>query len=71
MEQPETPGMSVLEYFTAHILQGFCANPEIFASNGMTGGALVNCKEEDLIEYAGLIAEKTIARLNQGKGGQP
>lgn len=45
-------GMTLRKYFFAKVMQGFCANPSVFAPNGMTGWALVNCSEDVLVNYA-------------------
>lgn len=54
------PGMHLRDYFAAKALQGFCANPSVFASNSMCGWGLVNCKEKDLCEIAYGIADSMI-----------
>jgi len=53
-------GMSMREYYKAKIMQGFCANPAIFAPNASCGWSLVNVTDNDLIAYAGHLAEKMI-----------
>lgn len=50
-------GMSLRDYAALKILQGFCANPAVFAPNGMSGWGLVNCDEEKLTNYAIFIAD--------------
>ncbi len=45
-------GMSRHDYFTAKIMQGFCANPAIFAHDCCVGWSLVNCTDAQLIGYA-------------------
>lgn len=45
---------------TAIILSGFCANPAVFAANGMSGWGLVNCKDEDIVGYSMSLANKII-----------
>lgn len=42
--------------FAGKALQGFCANPSVFAANQMNGWALVNCTNEDLADYAYVLA---------------
>ncbi len=54
-------GLSIRDYFAAKALQGFCANPAVFASNGMSGWALVNTDERNLTGYAYVIADEMIA----------
>jgi hypothetical protein len=53
-------GISYRQYLYAKIIQGFCANPSVFAPNGMSGWALVNCSPEDLFGYAHFLAEKAM-----------
>jgi len=45
----------------AKLLAGFCANPCIYASNGMSGWGLVNCKEPQLMEMSVGMADALIA----------
>lgn len=47
-------------YLAAKAIQGFCANPAVFAHNGMCGWALVNCSEDTLAVYAYMIADAVI-----------
>ncbi len=47
--QPET-GMTLRDYFAAKAMQGFCANPSVFAPNGRNGWTLVNCTVVQLSE---------------------
>lgn len=54
-------GMTLRDYFAAAALKGFCANPAIFATNPKNGWALVNSTENDLVEYAYLIADLMLA----------
>lgn len=56
-----TTGMSVRQYFAAKVMQGFCANPAIFAANPQTGWDLVNAEEDDLVAYAFKWADRMIA----------
>jgi len=55
-------GMSLRQYFAGKALQGFCANPAVFASNSTSGWDLVNCNEEQLINRALLLADLMIAQ---------
>lgn len=50
-------GMSLRDYFAAKVLQGFAANPAVFAANSMSGWSLVNCTDADLVGYAYKIAD--------------
>ncbi len=45
------------DHYRGQVMQGFCANPAVFASNPMSGWALVNGTVEQLVEYADHIAE--------------
>lgn len=63
-------GMTLRDFFAAKIIQGFCANPAIFASNAMNGWQLVNCSEESLIKYAYRIADKALTERTQTKDSQ-
>lgn len=58
-------GMSLRDYLFGKVLQGFCANPTVFAQNGMTGWALVNCNEETLVKYALSIADTALAERSK------
>jgi len=53
-------GITIRDYFAAKALQGFCANPAIFAANAMNGWHLVNCKEPELCDYAYHLADQMI-----------
>lgn len=53
---------TLLDEYAAAVLQGFAANPAIFAPNGMSGWSLVNCTEDDLCGYAASIATKMLAK---------
>lgn len=44
----------------SRILAGFCANPSVFAANGVSGWSLVNCTDGDLIGYALHLADGLI-----------
>ena len=41
-------------------MQGFCANPAIFAANALNGWGLVNTTEDDLCTYAMSLADKMV-----------
>jgi hypothetical protein len=58
-------GMSLRDYTALKVLQGFCANPAVFASNGMSGWALVNCTENELVNYSISIADKYLKAREQ------
>lgn len=45
-------GMTLRDYAAIRALQGFCANPAVFAPNPMSGWGLVNISEELLSKYA-------------------
>jgi len=62
---PSAPEPSRLE-IAAGVLKGFCANPAIFAPNGMNGWQLVNCTEEQLAGYAYVLTDKLIAAARKG-----
>jgi hypothetical protein len=51
----------------SRILQGFCANSAIFASSP-SGWSLVNCTEDELMEYVHLLTTNFINRLGTTKG---
>jgi len=50
-------GISVRDYFAAKAMQGFCANPAVFARDELSGWALVNASEDKLSGYAYYIAD--------------
>ena len=54
----QTP--TLRDQFAMAILSGFCANPAIFAANQMCGWSLVNCTDEQLIAYAGVLADHAV-----------
>lgn len=58
-----TPGMTLRAYFAAKALQGFCANPAVFAANDRNGWALVNCTERQLTDLCARLADEAIASL--------
>jgi len=55
-------GMTLRDYFAAKAMQGFCANPAVFAHNDRSGWGLVNCTESQLVDIcygmAGLMIEQ-------------
>lgn len=53
-------GMTLRDYYKAQALAGFCANPAVFAQNGMTGWGLVNCNDAGLVGYCGFLADLMI-----------
>jgi hypothetical protein len=53
----ESPGISIRDYFAAKIMQGFCANPAVFAENPVNGWSLVNSTPMGLAEYALTLAD--------------
>ena len=58
-----TQRMEDRKYFAAKALQGFCANPAVFAENGMSGWGLVNCTADRLGEYCAELADAALAAL--------
>lgn len=46
----------------AQLLAGFCANPAVFAENPMSGWALVNATDDQLVTLATIMADKLIAQ---------
>jgi len=50
-------GMTLRDYFAAKAMQGFCANPSVFARDELSGWALVNATEDKLSGYAYYIAD--------------
>ena len=68
---PSTPepgtihGATMRDYFAAKALQGFCANPAVFAENGMSGWNLVNCTDEQLADVCGCLADAMLAERAQ------
>lgn len=53
-------GLTVRDYFAAKVLQGFCANPAVFAANDMSGWDLVNCTEDQLAAVCNRLADAMI-----------
>ena len=49
------------------IMAGLCANPSVFAPNGMTGWGLVNATPADLAAYAVHLAEHVIQIIEPEK----
>lgn len=62
-----TGGMTLLEHYAGLALQGFCANPAIFAANERCGWGLVNCTNEQLAAYGRQLAHAWIAELEKVK----
>jgi hypothetical protein len=58
-------GITMRDYFAAKALQGFCANPAVFASNGMSGWDLVNCTEDQLAEVCNRLADAMLRAREQ------
>ena len=58
-------GMSLRDWYMGQALQGLCANPAVFASNGMIGWSLVNCTESKLAGYCAYIADTMLAERNK------
>ncbi|MGI4846603.1 MAG: hypothetical protein ACRYGK_00440 [Janthinobacterium lividum] len=54
--------MSKHEIYLGQVLQGLCANPSVFAPNGISGWSLVNCTIEQLVELATQIAHTACAQ---------
>lgn len=57
---------SLRDWYAGQIIAGLCANPSVFASNGMTGWGLVNCNEKELAGYAVCLADAML-RAREGK----
>ncbi len=57
----------------SRILTGFAANPAVFAANSSCGWSLVNCKDEDLVGYALVLADKLIEgeKITANLNGEP
>jgi hypothetical protein len=58
-------GLSIRDYFAAKVMQGFCANPAVFAANGMCGWKLVNATNENLAAYCVGMADVLLAELKK------
>jgi hypothetical protein len=54
-------GMTKREAIAARVLQGFCANPAVFAPNASQGWSLVNCSEQILVKYALQLADTLLS----------
>lgn len=52
--------MALRDYFAAKALQGLCANPSVFARNGMSGWGLVNCTDKQLLQYTYMLADEAL-----------
>lgn len=59
-------GMTLRDWFAGKALQGFCANPAVFAGNEYSGWALVNCTEDQLATVCHRLAD---AMISTGKEG--
>lgn len=53
-------GMSLKQYYAAKALQGFCANPSIFAADPRCGWDLVNCTHADLVNLCNDLADALV-----------
>lgn len=62
-------GMTLRQWYAGQALAGFCANPAVFAANGMCGWKLANATEEDMAGYCLHLAEKMI--LAESKPATP
>lgn len=58
-------GLTKRELIAAKMLQGFCANPAVFARNESSGWGLVNCTDEDLVGYSAHLADALITELSK------
>lgn len=58
-------GITLRQHFAGLAMQGFCANPSVFAPNGMRGWGLVNTTEENLTNYALVMADALLAELSK------
>jgi hypothetical protein len=56
-------GLTKRELFAAKAMQGFCANPAVFATNPMSGWSLVNVDEAQLMKYCAKLADELLAAL--------
>lgn len=50
-------GITQRAYLAGKALQGFCANPSIFASNQQSGWDLVNCTDQQLAQACVRLAD--------------
>ena len=57
---PAFPTMTLRDYFAAGVLQGFAANPAIFAQNAQYGWSLVNATDDDIAGYAYKLADSML-----------
>lgn len=51
------------EEVAMRVLQGFCANPSVFAYNGQFGWGLVNCTDKQLVDYAFRLADEMVCTV--------
>lgn len=62
----QEPGLSKRELFAAMAMQGLLANPGgPIQANGMSGWALCNCTEDDVVGTSLSLADALIAALNK------
>lgn len=56
-------GMSLKAYYAAKIMQGFCANPAVFAPNSQCGWDLVNMDPHQLASYVDVVASALLEQV--------
>lgn len=61
-------GMTLRDYFAAKALQGFCANPAVFAANPNCGWGLVNMDDETLAARCRGLADAMIIERRRNDG---
>lgn len=62
-----TESLTGRDEFAMRLLQGFCANPAIFASNSQHGWGLVNCTDKQLVDYAYRLADEAVCNVRKIK----
>lgn len=60
MVDPAQNGMTLQQYYSAKALQGFCANPSVFAAAPRCGWDLVNCSYDQLAHMCNELADALI-----------
>jgi len=60
-----THGMTLRQWYAGLAMQGFCANPAVFASNPRSGWGLVNCTDDQLADRCVELADAVIKAFKE------
>lgn len=61
LAKEQARGMTLRDYFAAHVIQGLLANPAVVAHNHSVGWSLVNCDAQALAIYVDNVVDAMLA----------